>query len=474
MLFLSLDKGDTIDLEVKANYAGAPSGTSFLGTVHGALFGAFDAVYGSGIEGGVAGSSGEFGDALSGAGMSGKDEAGEAPRAFLNYIIFDREMSYVRAGFRQIGSAAQGLGTHETVSLKGIIAGREGYLLAYLSNENKEAADVHFDDFTVYHGKTNVVASQDYYPFGLAFNGRKRTASAPQNFLYNGKERQEGTGWLDYGARMYMPDIGRWGVVDPLAYKFPRYTPYNYAANNPVLFIDPDGRSPLNIVNARGMITRAFAHLMHLATGMSRQTIYRTRISFDRDNPIHPHRNFTGYGTGGAITLWDNITFTDDYDTPQGRTLKESRDYVKQWFSILPHELGHRVQADALALYLTNYVGQSLWTIIKEGSVNANIVHDEILMEQEAEKYQKDFDAFIKFFNYKDKKGRDRNKIVDLFGGGAKDQDRLVERLNQYYDDYQKSDKKRIDGAINLLNQASSGSLKEGTYKWNGSRWTRQ
>ncbi|PJJ62638.1 DUF6443 domain-containing protein [Chryseobacterium geocarposphaerae] len=84
-----------------------------------------------------------------------------------------------------------------------------------------------------------IVEINNYYPFGLLHNYTTTTQNAYQ-YKYNGKELQE-TGMYDYGARFYMPDLGRWGVVDPLTEQYRRHSTYNYAVNNPIRFIDPDG-----------------------------------------------------------------------------------------------------------------------------------------------------------------------------------------------------------------------------------------
>ncbi|MEN5309867.1 RHS repeat-associated core domain-containing protein [Chryseobacterium cucumeris] len=83
-----------------------------------------------------------------------------------------------------------------------------------------------------------IVEVNNYYPFGLLHNYTATTQNAYQ-YKYNGKELQE-TGMYDYGARMYIPDLGRWGVIDPLAETSRGWSTYAYAYNNPVMFIDPD------------------------------------------------------------------------------------------------------------------------------------------------------------------------------------------------------------------------------------------
>ncbi|RQP14994.1 MAG: RHS repeat-associated core domain-containing protein, partial [Chryseobacterium sp.] len=97
--------------------------------------------------------------------------------------------------------------------------------------------------FTRNGNSPEVLDTNDYYPFGMNFLNSDLVSYLAQpwsKYKYNGKELQE-TGMYDYGARFYMPDIGRWGVVDGLSEGRPSMSPYRYSFNNPVNATDPTG-----------------------------------------------------------------------------------------------------------------------------------------------------------------------------------------------------------------------------------------
>jgi RHS repeat-associated protein len=174
------------------------------------------------------------------------NETGNAPKAYLNFIVYDKDFSNppIDQGYVRMTEAGREYGQdglHEQLALT-IPINQPGYVYIYLSNE-EPGKEVYFDDFTVTHKKSPVIQMEDYYPFGLTFNSYSIENSTPNNYLYNGKEKQDelGLDWMDYGARMYMPEIGKWGVIDFLTDLDNSWSSYNYVRNNPISKVDPDG-----------------------------------------------------------------------------------------------------------------------------------------------------------------------------------------------------------------------------------------
>src|SRR5699024_958208 len=70
-------------------------------------------------------------------------------------------------------------------------------------------------------------------------------------YKFNGMEWQDefDVNVYDFGARNYDPALGRWMNIDPLTEAMRRHSPYNYAFNNPVYFMDPDGMMPFGSIS---------------------------------------------------------------------------------------------------------------------------------------------------------------------------------------------------------------------------------
>ena len=84
--------------------------------------------------------------------------------------------------------------------------------------------------------------SYDYFAFGGA---RSQAISTGQSYRYTGKpfDNDHNLNLHYYGARYYDGTTGRFISVDPLAARYPTFSPYVYVANNPIIFIDANGDS---------------------------------------------------------------------------------------------------------------------------------------------------------------------------------------------------------------------------------------
>ena len=89
--------------------------------------------------------------------------------------------------------------------------------------------------------KANITQFDAYLPYGeLLVDEHSSSEDIPYKF--NGKELDQETGLYYYGARYMNPVTSLWYGVDPMQEKSPFISTYVYTFNNPVHFIDPNGR----------------------------------------------------------------------------------------------------------------------------------------------------------------------------------------------------------------------------------------
>ena len=255
----------------------------------------------------------------------------------------------------------------------------EGYIQADLSQPTNTQHYYHIKDHL---GNVRVVAQpsslnnsmhihqvNDYYPFGMTYQDDLVVNDMSDNvYLYNGKERQKEMreGWYDYGARFYDAQIARFHTLDPLSEKYSFQSPFVYAANNPIIYIDENGENPLFFrlylsaiftvkadqkMDAAGLSDpeKVVAHSHYKGAYKSRND-FRTARRVVNNLADNGQINGRSQGAGNALrhSLWMALTTQhagDDFAREMGQAHEEGvpdKDPKQKIIDLANNELGIR------------------------------------------------------------------------------------------------------------------------------------
>ena len=161
-------------------------------------------------------------------------ETPAVPVGYVKFLIYDKDYAFIESKVQPITAADNAWQRLDLKHTAQVIVSCES------------AKPVWFDDIAIQLTPALIVQENHYDPWGLNLAGIETQGQPNHKFQYNGKEKQGelGLDWIDYGARMYDGQLGRWFAIDPLADMMRRHSPYNYGYNNPIRFIDPDGMAP--------------------------------------------------------------------------------------------------------------------------------------------------------------------------------------------------------------------------------------
>jgi RHS repeat-associated protein len=240
----SVMPGDVVSIQAYAKYLAPTNTPSNIAGFATALLSAFNLTAPVGGETGTARSAINSWGAGEAAAFGDGTTDQTDPKVFVTIIIFDRNYTLLDVAFQQLTSSGV---MNATYTVK-----QPGYAYMYVSNEQPYQTDVYIDDVTVTFAPSAVEEITDYYPGGAIAVSYQRDQYVPNHFKYQDKEYQDdlGLNLYDFEGRQYAP----WGqfttTIDPHAEHYYSWSPYSWAFDNPVSFIDPDGQDPIDRITS--------------------------------------------------------------------------------------------------------------------------------------------------------------------------------------------------------------------------------
>jgi RHS repeat-associated protein len=273
-------------------------------------------------------------------------------------------------------------------------------------------------------------------------------------FGFNGMEKDnelKGIGnSLDFGARIYDSRLGRWLSLDPLAAKYPSLSSYNFVANSPLTFIDPDGKDyRLAIIkNDNGKILSVSAHATVYLQGKGASQEMADKLNKEFSDKYSGYRKVNGV----------NVAFFVDYVYDGDNTKKEENLRNGQNIFNVRTDLEEDYRSEVFGKGNRNrtkfYTGNTGIINIKSRNLTKTIVHETLHLMGLSDRYD-NFDNNL-YRGIDVHTGFDK----DIMGGGDKISDVHYENLLNHA---KAKTGTFIDQDNELYDRASKTDLKNGS-----------
>ena len=111
-----------------------------------------------------------------------------------------------------------------------------GQLLRYQLANHLDSSVLELDQ------RAQVITYEEYYPYGsTSYQAVRAKTERPKRYRFCGRERLQETGLVDFGARLYIPWLGRWTAPEPLGITDGTNL-YEFVGSNPIAHVEIDGR----------------------------------------------------------------------------------------------------------------------------------------------------------------------------------------------------------------------------------------